>query len=144
MNSRSSGVANDDRSSASSFTSRTSKRSMEISVITRGMNVARKGKWNIKFNAEVLDPFKGQLKYRLDHSNAKHMQSKVENPKHKCCQLCHWGKGRRHTRTYCVVRHVMLMFALIVMTHFIMKSQLLQRRENYFRASSKILTKYEL
>ena len=59
------------------------------------MNLARKRKRNIKFNDEVLDPFKGELKCRLDHSNVMHMPSKVENPKHKYCQLCYWGKKEK-------------------------------------------------
>jgi hypothetical protein len=94
-NSRSFGVTNDDHSSTSSLTSRTSRRSINSSVSTRGMNLARKRKRNIKFNDEVLDPFKGELKCRLDHSNVMHMPSKVENPKHKYCQLCYWGKKEK-------------------------------------------------
>ena len=56
---------------------------------------AAKRRKNIKFNDEVLDPFKGQLKCRLDHSNVMHMPSKVENPKHKYCQLCYWAKKEK-------------------------------------------------
>ena len=59
------------------------------------MNLARKTKRNIKFNNEVLDLFKGELKYRLDHSNIMHMPSKVENPKYKYYQLCYWRKKKK-------------------------------------------------
>lgn len=94
-NSRSFGVTNDDHSSASSLTSWTSRRSINSSVSARGMNLARKRKRNIKFNDEVLGLFKGELKCRLDHSNAMRMLWKVENPKHKYCQLCYWGKKEK-------------------------------------------------
>ena len=87
---RSSGMSStngDERSTASSITSN--------SRSTRGMAIAAKRRKNIKFNDEVLDPFKGQLKCRLDHSNVMHMPSTVENPKHKYCQLCYWAKKEK-------------------------------------------------
>jgi hypothetical protein len=90
---RSTRTNDDHHTSTSSFTS---LRSMDRSAVsTRGMNVSRKRKRNIKFNDEVLHPFTGELKCRLDHRNVMHMPSKVENPKHKYCQLCYWGKKQK-------------------------------------------------
>ena len=45
-----------------------------------------------------LDPFKGQLKCRLDHTIVKHMPSRVAG-KHKYCQLNYWAsKKKKHTQ----------------------------------------------
>ena len=69
--------------------SRTSKISMD-SISTSGMiskNITRK---NVTINDEALDPFKRLLKCLLNHNNVMHMPTKVENPKHKYCQLCYW------------------------------------------------------
>ena len=94
-NSRSFGITNDDHSSTSTLTSWISRQSINSSVSTREMNLARKRKRNIKFNDEVLDLFKQELKCRLDHRNTMHMLSKVENPKHKYCQLCYLRKKEK-------------------------------------------------
>ena len=78
----------DDLSTVSSL-SRTSKISMD-SIITRCMiskNIMRK---NVKINDEALDPFKGLLKFRLNHNNVIHMPTKVDNTEHKYCQLYYW------------------------------------------------------
>ena len=45
---------------------------------------------NVKINDEAIDPFKGLFKSRLNHNNVMHIPTKVENPKHKYCQLCYW------------------------------------------------------
>jgi hypothetical protein len=71
-----------------------SKRSID-SVKTRGMMTETKKSKNIQFNDEVLDPFKGRLKCRLDHKHVMHMPSKVENSQHKYCQLCYWGTKKK-------------------------------------------------
>ena len=44
----------------------------------------------VTINDEALDQFKGLLKCRLNHNNVMHMPTKVDNPKHKYCQLCYW------------------------------------------------------
>ena len=79
-----------DNLSTVSSLSQTSKISMDI-ISTRGMiskNIIRK---NVTINDEALDPFKGLLKFRLNHNNVMHMPKKVYNLKHKYCQLCYWG-----------------------------------------------------
>ena len=71
----------DDISNVSSL-SRTSKISMN-SIITRGMISKNRTRENVTINDEALDPFKGLLKWRLNHNNSMHMPTKVDNPEHK-------------------------------------------------------------
>ena len=84
----------DDLSTVSSL-SRTSKRSMD-SISTKGMIDKKRMRKNVKINDEALDPFKGLLKCRLNHNNVMHMPTKVDNPKHKHCQLCYWGTKKKN------------------------------------------------
>ena len=64
----------------------TSKISMD-SVSTRVMISKNRTRKDVTIIDEALDPFKGLLKFRLNHNHDMHMPKKVENPKHKCCQL---------------------------------------------------------
>ena len=47
-------------------------------------------------NDEALDPFKGLLKFRLNHNNVMHMPTKVDNPEHKYLQLFYWGTKKKN------------------------------------------------
>ena len=78
----------DDLGTVSSL-SRASKISM-YSISTRGMISENRMRNNVTINDEALDPFKGLLKCRLNHNNVMHMPTKMDNPKHKYCQLCYW------------------------------------------------------
>ena len=78
----------DDLGTVSSL-SRTSNISMD-SIITRCMIYENRIRKNVTTNDEALDPFKGLLKCRLNHNNVMHMPTKVDNQKHKYCQLCYW------------------------------------------------------
>ena len=71
----------DDIITVSSF-SQTSKISMD-SVSTRGMISKNRMRENVKINDEALDPFKGLLKWRLNHNNFMHMPKTLDNPEHK-------------------------------------------------------------
>ena len=84
----------DDLSTISSL-SRASKISM-YSISTIGMITKKRMRKNVKINDEAIDPFKGMLKYRLNHNYVMHIPTKVDNPKHKYCQLCYWGTRRNN------------------------------------------------
>ena len=58
--------------------SRTSKISIDI-ISTRGMISKNRMRENVEINDEALDPFKGLLKWRLNHNNSMHMPTKVDN-----------------------------------------------------------------
>ena len=51
---------------------------------------------NVTSNGEALDTFKGLLKCQFNHNNVMHMPTKVDNPKHKYCQLCYWLTKRNN------------------------------------------------
>ena len=65
-------------------------------ISTRGMITKNRMRNNVKINDEALDTFKGMLKFRLNHNNGMHIPTKVDNPKHKYCQLCYWGTRRNN------------------------------------------------
>ena len=66
------------------------------SISTRGMiseNIMRK---NLTINDQNLDPFKVLLKCRFNHNNVMHMPTKLDNLKHKYCQLCYWVTNKNN------------------------------------------------
>jgi len=56
------------------------------STMTRSAVKRFKNARNISITDEALEPFKAELKCRLDHATVRHMPSKVVG-KHKYCQL---------------------------------------------------------
>jgi len=68
------------------------------STMTRSAVKRFKNAQNISITDEALEPFKGELKCRLDHANVRHMPSKVVG-KHKYCQLNFWAtRKKKHSQ----------------------------------------------
>ena len=84
----------EDLSTVSSL-SGTSKISMD-SIITTDMISKNRMRKNVTINDEALDPFKGLLRCLLNHNNVMHMPTKVDNQKHKYCQLCYWVTRKKN------------------------------------------------
>jgi hypothetical protein len=97
----------DDRSSVSSITTTSclSKRTFHSamtnndSITTRMQMATKRKKRNMQFSDTSLDPFKGSLRCRLDHTNVKHMPTRVvkttKGGNNKYCQMHYWATKKK-------------------------------------------------